>query len=260
MARTPAPVSIFEAARARPRTIAIEDGDEQVDYGTLVGRALATAVELRELGVRPDTLVAVCLPRSADQIIAMLAAWCAGAAYLPLDPSWPEARLSALVADADCAALLAAPDLGARIAGRVPLGGVSSQTADFGEAVVPVRPDALAYVIYTSGSTGAPKAVEVEHRNLAALIAWHREAFAIRADSPRAILPGSASMPRRGKSGRRSRPERRFASPTRPPGSTPLRCATGWLSAVSKSPLRLPLWRNRWWRWRGPGRPRCASS
>ena len=187
---TPAALAIFEAARARPRSTAIEDGDERVDYATLVGRALATAIELRELGVTEGTLVAVCLQRSADQIIAMLAAWCAGAAYLPLDPSWPEGRLSALVADADCASLVAAPDLGARIAGGVPLARVSADAAEFGEAVVPVRPEVLAYVIYTSGSTGKPKAVEVEHRNLAALIAWHRDAFALNAGTRTSHLAG----------------------------------------------------------------------
>ena len=190
MACMPAPLAIFEVARAHPRAIAIEDDDERVDYGTLAGRALSTASGLRERGVTAGSLVAVCLPRSADQIIATLAAWCIGAAYMPLDPSWPEARLSGLIADADCAALIAEPDLGPRIARHVTLARVSRLAADLDEAVVRVTPDALAYVIYTSGSSGAPKAVEVEHRNLAALIAWHHETFAVSSDTRTSHLAG----------------------------------------------------------------------
>ncbi|MEO6214413.1 MAG: non-ribosomal peptide synthetase [Sphingomonas sp.] len=154
-------------------------GDAALGYGDLETRVGSLAACLREQGVSAGDLVAVCLPRSIDQIVAMLAAWRAGAAYLPLDPAWPQQRLAALVADADCAALVAQPGAGAWIGGDVAL--VSPDTDEGGATLAPeaLDPDALAYVIYTSGSTGAPKAVEVTHANLAALIDWHQHAFEV---------------------------------------------------------------------------------
>ena len=176
----PAPQAITDAATQRPDGIAIETRDRSISYATLTAQAAVIAARLRKRGVARGMLVAVCLPRSADQIAAMLAAWQLGAAYLPLDPAWPDARLSALVADADCSGLVAHRDLGARIAGNTPL--VSPDDADGADvaapiAASPIDPDDIAYVIYTSGSTGAPKAVEVTHANLAALVDWHRGAF-----------------------------------------------------------------------------------
>jgi amino acid adenylation domain-containing protein len=174
-----APSLIMEIARTAPETIAIENGGASVDYGELVGRARSTAAALGCLGLVPGSLVAVCLPRSAEQIIAMLAVWLAGGAYLPLDPAWPEGRLANLLADSGCAAVIAAPELGNRIRGQVPRIEVATAVTIGDSAALAVDPDALAYVIYTSGSTGAPKAVEVSHGNLAALIAWHVDAFGV---------------------------------------------------------------------------------
>lgn len=181
---------IARAADRRPDSVALEAAGDSLTYAALLARAAGLAARLRRFGAGPDTLVAICLPRSADQIAAMLAAWQVGAAYVPLDPAWPEARLSALIAGAGCAALVAGRDLGARIAGSTPL--VAPEDAGMAEAMPasPIDPDGLAYVIYTSGSTGAPKAVEVTHANLAALIAWHRDAFALEAGSRTSCLAG----------------------------------------------------------------------
>jgi len=181
---------IARAADRRPESVALETGGPSLTYAALMARAAGLAARLRQSGAAPGTLVAVCLPRSADQVAAMLAAWQVGAAYVPLDPAWPEARLSALVAGAGCAALVAGRDLGERIAGSAPV--VVPDEADIAEAVAaaPIDPDGLAYVIYTSGSTGAPKAVEVTHANLAALIAWHRDAFALEEGTRTSCLAG----------------------------------------------------------------------
>ncbi|HET8611392.1 MAG TPA: non-ribosomal peptide synthetase, partial [Sphingomonas sp.] len=129
------------------------------------------------------------LSRSPGQIAALLAAWRAGSAYLPLDPVWPEARLKALIAQAGCAALIAEPDLGLAIAGATPLIAADDDEAD-PLPPEPTDPDDLAYVIYTSGSTGAPKAVEVTHANLAALCAWHVEAFGVKQGARTSHLAG----------------------------------------------------------------------
>ena len=181
---------IADVAMQHPDAIAVETGGAAITYGQLAARAGVLAARLRQQGAEPATLVAVCLPRSVDQIAAMLAAWQVGAAYLPLDPAWPEARLSALIARAGCAALVAGRELGARIAGSTPL--VAPEENDVAEAisVSAIDPDSLAYVIYTSGSTGEPKAVEITHANLAALIDWHCGAFALGAGMRTSSLAG----------------------------------------------------------------------
>ncbi|MEP7006138.1 MAG: non-ribosomal peptide synthetase [Sphingomonas bacterium] len=177
-----APDMVARMALHAPDAPAIA-GDATLGYGDLETRVGSLAACLREQGVGAGDLVAVCLPRSIDQIVAMLAAWRAGAAYLPLDPAWPDQRLATLVADAGCAALVARPGAGAWIGGDVAL--VSPDTVEGavenGATLAPeaIAPDALAYVIYTSGSTGTPKAVEVTHANLAALIDWHQHAFEV---------------------------------------------------------------------------------
>ncbi|MEN2793466.1 non-ribosomal peptide synthetase [Sphingomonas oligophenolica] len=173
------PDMIGRAAMHAPDAIAVEAQGSSANYAALEARVGMLAARLRAQGVAVGDLVAVCLPRSIDQIVAMLAAWRAGAAYLPLDPAWPESRLATLIADAGCAAVVAHSGLGARIAGDVAL--VPPAGGDGAAMVAPATadPNSLAYVIYTSGSTGTPKAVEVTHANLAALIDWHQAAFAV---------------------------------------------------------------------------------
>jgi amino acid adenylation domain-containing protein len=174
-----APDMVARMALHAPDAVAIEANATTLLYGDLEARVGALAARLREQDVSAGDLVAVCLPRSVDHIVAMLGAWRAGAAYLPLDPAWPDQRLAALVAGAGCAALVANPGAGAWITGDVAL--VSPDAIEGGATLdaEPLDPDSLAYVIYTSGSTGTPKAVEVTHANLAALIDWHQHAFEV---------------------------------------------------------------------------------
>lgn len=174
-----APDAIARIAQTFPDMIAIDARIAPLTYSALDTRVAATASRLRASGVGAGDLVAVCLPRSADQIVAMLAAWRLGSAYLPLDPAWPQARLASFISDARCAAIIADPAPGLAIAGGIAL--VPPQGDAIGALVAPAQADSqsLAYVIYTSGSSGAPKAVEVTHANLAALIDWHVDAFTV---------------------------------------------------------------------------------
>ncbi|MFL6858635.1 MAG: non-ribosomal peptide synthetase [Allosphingosinicella sp.] len=172
----------------RDEDIAVVAAGEAVSYRVLRTRAEALAGALRGAGCSAGGLVAICLPRSPAQIVAMLAAWRAGAAYLPLDPAWPEARLRDLIASAGCDALIAAPDAAAGIGGGVPV--VAPDAAGEPPARHVPAPEDLAYVIYTSGSTGAPKGVEVTHANFAALVAWHVEAFGVGAGTRAGHLAG----------------------------------------------------------------------
>jgi amino acid adenylation domain-containing protein len=173
-------------------TVAVEAGDSRLTYAELHERSGALAAALYRTGVRRAGVVAICLPRSTDQIAAMAATWRLGAAYLPLDPSWPDARLAQLVGTAGCAALIADRKRGTRVAGHTPV--VTPDSARDGGPLPELGcdPDDLAYVIYTSGSTGTPKAVEVTHGNLAALAAWHVEAFAVREGTRTSHLAGLA--------------------------------------------------------------------
>jgi len=154
-------------------------GDERLSYGELDARANRLAHHLRSLGVGPDRLVALCVERSLEMVVGLLAILKAGGAYVPLDPAYPAERLGYVLADsAPCVVLTHAPAraaLQAAMAGldRPPLvldliGDAACWTEH--PATAPDRADLgphhLAYVIYTSGSTGKPKGVMVEHRSV----------------------------------------------------------------------------------------------
>jgi len=114
----------------------------------------------------------VCLERSAELVVALLGVLRAGAAYVPLDPSYPDERLISLLADCGAALLVADPATGARLAASgVPV--VAPTAGGWGDAAPPAsapEPEHAAYVIYTSGSTGRPKGVVVEHRQMASFL------------------------------------------------------------------------------------------
>jgi amino acid adenylation domain-containing protein len=145
-----------------------------LSYRELDASANRLAHLLRAAGVGPDVPVALCLARGAAVPVGILAAWRAGGGYLPLDPSWPVDRLTAMAADAG------APVLVTHAAARVELPGawqvIDLDTADLAAQpttppdVPPPDPDALAYLLYTSGSTGRPKGVAVTHGNVANLL------------------------------------------------------------------------------------------
>jgi amino acid adenylation domain-containing protein len=183
----PSPSLIPHAVSARvtaaPEALAVSAPDDVLSYAELDLRAARLADRLHDLGVGPDAVVAVCLARSAAFVVATLAVLKAGAAYLPLDPTWPAERLAFVLGD--CGPRAAIGDVGA--AGVVPDGpwaeiDVREALDDRGLAVRQhdvVKDEHLAYVVYTSGSTGRPEGVEVTHGSLANLAAWHRRAFAV---------------------------------------------------------------------------------
>ncbi len=144
-------------------------------YGVLAERVAQMATHLRAAGVARGDRVAILLHRSPDAVSACLAAWWAGAAYVPLDPAHPDLRLAAVMADAKPVALIT----DSALAARVVLPGCSVVLTDApqhtGAAVLaaPIcEPDDLAYVMYTSGSTGQPKGVMISHGNLADYVTW----------------------------------------------------------------------------------------
>ncbi|MFE1265150.1 amino acid adenylation domain-containing protein [Streptomyces albogriseolus] len=164
-------------ADARPDAPAVECGDTVLTYRELTERADRLAHRLRSQGAGPEQLVGICLPRSADMVVAVLGVLKAGAGYLPLDPGYPRGRLELMVRDSGVD--LVVTDRAVADAGklRTPDGDgsgpllvlVDDTDTDTGAdqprapRSAPVHPRTLAYVIYTSGSTGLPKGSANEH-------------------------------------------------------------------------------------------------
>jgi hypothetical protein len=175
---------LFAARAARiPDAIAVSCGDASVSYGELDAQANRLAGYLRQVGAGPEQVVGLCLERGPDMITAMLATWKAGAAYLPLDPTYPVERLRFMLADSGAGVVVARGGL----PGGLGAGAVADLANPRVAAVVATMPPAappgggaasgLAYVIYTSGSTGTPKAVAVAHGAVANLAVALRPAL-----------------------------------------------------------------------------------
>ena len=165
------PELLESRAALTPDALALVAGDERLDYATLNTRANRLAHHLISLGVGPERLVALLLPRTADMIVAILAVWKSGAGYLPIDLALPAERVRYLLDDARPALVLDEDALRA-----APATGRDSDPVD-ADRLAPLRPANTAYVIYTSGSTGHPKGVVVAHRAAAHLLAAHRAGF-----------------------------------------------------------------------------------
>ncbi|HEY7594751.1 MAG TPA: amino acid adenylation domain-containing protein [Actinophytocola sp.] len=149
-----------------PDATALVATDGELTYRQLLDRAAGLAAELRERGVGPEDRVAVCLPRTAATVWAPLGIMMAGAAYVPVDPKYPPARIAYLCADAGVSIVVTTADLADRFPDGTPVLEPESTAARPVDAMT-ARPDGGAYVIYTSGSTGRPKGVLVEHRAVA---------------------------------------------------------------------------------------------
>ncbi|WP_309145813.1 non-ribosomal peptide synthetase [Streptomyces malaysiensis] len=182
---------LFESqVRRTPDASALVEGARERSYAELDASANALAHELIARGIGPEDVVALLLPKSADLIVCVLAVGKAGAAWTPVDPALPDARVTTLLAN--CAAALVLTDpVGAARVRDVPAAAVRDldlsawprHAPTNSDRVRPLRHHNAAYVLHTSGSTGTPKGVVVPHTGLAALAAEERERFAVRPDS-----------------------------------------------------------------------------
>jgi len=171
--------SLFQAQACRtPHATALVCGTERIGYASLQDRATRLARSLGALGIGRGTIVLLALPRTPDLVIAVLAAHKAGAAYLPLDPSFPAERQAWIIADSEAPVVLTTRALASSLVGqaiRIVRLDVPGDAPDAPDQILwPPDPADLAYVLYTSGSTGLPKAVGVEHRNAVNLVRWGR--------------------------------------------------------------------------------------
>ncbi|MBX3016062.1 MAG: amino acid adenylation domain-containing protein [Caldilineaceae bacterium] len=160
-------------------------GRAQLTYAELNRQANQLAHYLQTVGVGPEVLVGVCLERTPELVIAILAILKAGGAYVPMDPTYPAERLAFMAEDAAVKVLLTQQSLVERLPSTAPVlcldkaGELLATQPDHN----PAQPDAserrLAYVIYTSGSTGRPKGVLIEHGGLSNYLAWVQEAYRV---------------------------------------------------------------------------------
>jgi amino acid adenylation domain-containing protein len=163
--------------------VAVRHHKASLDYSELNQRVDQLAAHLVDLNVVAGGAVAVCLDRSFEWIIATLAVMRAGAAYIPMDTTWPDERLCYVARDSGATHLIARQSMQARL--NIGLIGIDpASDAEQIAARTPftganVAPEDLAYIIYTSGTSGYPKGVEITHANLAHLIRWHHKAFSI---------------------------------------------------------------------------------
>jgi amino acid adenylation domain-containing protein len=166
-----------EQALRSPEAVAVRYGERAMTYRELNAQAADLAAYLRDLGITPETRIAIFLPRSPELVVAILGALMAGGAYIPLDASIPLERLALILDDSAPAVILTLTDLSERLPAfttpvicldkAVGLPGSGATLTASG-----VDPANLAYLIYTSGSTGRPKGVMVPHRALMNYLHW----------------------------------------------------------------------------------------
>ena len=170
---------LFEdQVRRTPDAVALVYESQQLTYAELNARANRLANRLATLGVGPDVMAAICIERSTELVVGLLAVLKAGGAYVPLDPSYPPERLAFQLTDLQAPLLLCRKVLGERLAqyasSVLPVEEWADSTS--GESTETpsssVRPDHLAYVLYTSGSTGRPKGALISHRALVNYLTW----------------------------------------------------------------------------------------
>jgi natural product biosynthesis luciferase-like monooxygenase protein len=159
---------IREKAHEMGSAVAVVAGGESLTYAQLEQRADVLASYLASLGAGPDSMVGICMQRTTDMMVALLAILKSGAAYLPLDPDFPPSRLRYMVEDSGVSIVLSDRWSSSLVADSVATLISMDQELPSFEKVQPKvpKPSNLAYVIYTSGSTGDPKGVMLEHQQV----------------------------------------------------------------------------------------------
>lgn len=184
------PQSVLQAiekhSKRSPQVMAVTQGARCLTYERINLQANRLAWKLLALGAEREQIIALVQPRCPELIIGALAAWKVGAAYLPIDPSYPPERVAFMIKDAKAKIVLTLSALGRHFSIRgtqiIELDSESWDSTLEGteRPEVSSAANSLAYVIYTSGSTGQPKGVAVEHGSLANLVRWHQDTYELK--------------------------------------------------------------------------------
>ncbi|HEX2207723.1 MAG TPA: amino acid adenylation domain-containing protein, partial [Longimicrobium sp.] len=197
-APAPFPARFAEQVRRAPDAPALWFQGGTVSYGELDARASRLANHLRRLGIGPESRVGICLERTPELVVTLLAVLKAGAAYVPLEPHFPAERVRAVLGDARAALLVTRGETAARL--DLPCPALPLDHCEVAETIaleaaespaVQIHPDTLAHVIYTSGSTGTPKGVMIRHGGVATFLSWMAVRFPV---APGEKVLGSTSV------------------------------------------------------------------
>ena len=192
-------VDLFEFnAKALPDHIAIVADDSKLTYSQLDAKANQLAHYLIKNGVRNADVIPVCMERSVEIVVAFLAILKAGAAYLPIDPVYPEERIKYMLKDSKAKMILTSKSLAKGLEFPANIDKVEVDAPELTSVYsqqntgISNSTNGLAYVIYTSGSTGEPKGVMIEHGSLMNLTTWHNEFYAVDDNSKATAMAGIA--------------------------------------------------------------------
>ncbi|AYJ48485.1 non-ribosomal peptide synthetase [Rhodococcus sp. P1Y] len=166
------------AARATPDAVALVDGDRRLTYSDVSEKIAQLSHRLLRSGLDTEGVVGICLPRSAEMVIAALAIMTAGGAFVPVDPQWPAARRDRVIADSAAKiAVVSAEDQPSLPIESIVVNLDDWQYGDFPSAAPQLELDGsqLAYVIFTSGSTGTPKGAMIRHDAICERLTWQRD-------------------------------------------------------------------------------------
>jgi amino acid adenylation domain-containing protein len=174
---TSIPLVFAKQASLRPHAIAVSCDHARLTYAALDSKSTVLARRLLDAGIGPGDRVGVCLESSIELVTALLAVMKCGAAYVPLPPEYPAARISFIAEDTDLAVLITDLDVLRGFSGLRVQPDEATENDDI--RLPEVNPGSIAYVIYTSGSTGRPKGVLIPHRNVIALMRATADEFCL---------------------------------------------------------------------------------
>ncbi|MHA4842638.1 non-ribosomal peptide synthetase [Flavitalea antarctica] len=190
-------VGLFEEQVSKtPESVAVLFGEVTITYKELNEKANQFAHYLRGKGIGKETLVPVCIERGLDMIICILGILKSGAAYVPIDPQYPEERIHFILDDTASKIIITNSLSSLKLRKELEVIEIENHWAlikaePTQNLQTEIAPSQLAYIIYTSGSTGKPKGVMIEHRNTYSFICWSREEFS---DSPINIIYATTSI------------------------------------------------------------------
>ena len=185
-----------EQVENNPNAIAVVFEEQKLTYSELNSKANQLAHYLQKLGVVPETRVGICVERSLEMVVGLLAILKAGGAYVPLDPNYPTSRLNYMIEDAQLSIILTQEKWQNHLSDTK----ASVICLDTDEEIInqqsqqipenQVTANQLAYVIYTSGSTGQPKGVTIPHQGLLNLVFWHQRTFEVKSSDKASQIAG----------------------------------------------------------------------